>query len=398
MKSLKLRRNEDRRLRAGHLWVYSNEVDVAATPLTGFTPGEPARVEDAAGRPLGTAYVNPRTLICARLFSRLPGAALDGEWLRARVDTAASLRQRLFPEPYYRLVHGEGDGMPGLVVDRFGELLVAQIGTAGMERVRGELVEALASLSGIEAVLLRNDLPARDLEGLAQGVEVAHGSPAEEVRVRENGVEFLADPFAGQKTGWFYDHRMNRARLAAYAPGRRVLDLFSYLGGWGLAAAAAGAAEVLCVDASAPALERLQRSAEANGLADRVRVRRSDAFDALAEMGAAGERFDVVVLDPPAFAKRRKDLPAAERAYLKLNRLAMALLDRGGVLVSASCSHHLEREALRRIVLRAARDGGREVQLVEEGHQGPDHPVHPAIPETAYLKAFFACVIGGSRS
>jgi 23S rRNA (cytosine1962-C5)-methyltransferase len=206
-------------------------------------------------------------------------------------------------------------------------------------------------------------------------------------------VDFLVDPVGGQKTGWFYDHRMNRARLAAYAPGARVLDLFSYLGGWGLQAAAAGADRVVCVDASEPALERLRRSAEANGLGASVEGRRSDAFEALARMAEAGERYDVVVLDPPAFAKRRRDLPAAERAYLKLNRQALALLDVGGVLVSASCSHHLERDALRRIILRAARDGGREVQLVEEGHQGPDHPVHPAIPETSYLKAFFARVI-----
>jgi 23S rRNA (cytosine1962-C5)-methyltransferase len=395
MRTLKLRRNEDRRLRAGHLWVYSNEVAVAATPLSEFSPGELAVVEDHGGRALGTAYVNPGTLICARLFSRRPGAALDEAWLLRRLRTAADLRQRLFGEPCYRLLHGEGDGIPGLVVDRYGELLVVQIGTAGIERVRGELVAALARLEGVRSILLRNDLPARQLEGLPQGVEVAHGTPPEEVRVSENGVRFLVDPVGGQKTGWFYDHRMNRARLPTYAGGGRVLDLFSYLGGWGITAAVGGA-RVRCVDASAAALQRLRRSAEENGVADRVEAVEADAFEALAGMGAAGERFDVVVLDPPAFAKRRKDLPAAERAYRKLNRQALALLETGGVLVSASCSHHLQRDELRRIILRAAQDAGHEVQMVEEGHQGPDHPVHPAMPETAYLKAFFVRVTGRS--
>jgi len=396
MRALRLRRNEDRRLRAGHLWVYSNEVEVSATPLTEFAPGELAVVEDHGGRPLGTAYVNPRTLICARLFSRRADAALDGAWLRGRLETAAALRQRLFGEPFHRLVHGEGDGIPGVVVDRYGELLVAQIGTAGIERVRDELVAALAELPGVRSILLRNDLPARELEGLPQSVEVAYGSPPEEVRVRENGVEFLVDPFGGQKTGWFYDHRMNRSRLPLHAGDGRVLDLFCYLGGWGITAAVGGA-RVRCVDASAPALERLLRSAEANGVAGRVEAVQADAFEALSEMGAAGERFDVVVVDPPAFAKRRKDLPAAERAYRKLNRLALALLETGGVLVSASCSHHLQRDDLRRTVLRAAQDAGLEIQLVEEGHQGPDHPVHPAMPETAYLKAFFVRVTGSAR-
>jgi 23S rRNA (cytosine1962-C5)-methyltransferase len=371
--------------------VFSNEVDVRVTPLTDFEPGSLVEVQDARGAPMGTAYVNPRSLIAARLVSRQRNRPLDGDLLRRRIARALALRESLFARPFYRLVYGEGDGLPGLIVDRFGSVLVAQVTTAGMERVSEQIVDALREVVGPTGILLRNDTSGRALEGLESYVRPAFGEVPDVLEVEENGVRFHA-PVTGQKTGWFYDHRMNRARMAAYVRGRRVLDVFSYVGGWGVQAAAAGASEVVCVDASAPALEFVARSAALNGAAERVSTRRADAFDALMRLGADGERFGVVVLDPPAFIKRKKDAKAGEEAYRRANQLAMELLEPDGILVSASCSYHLPREGLQDAMLRASRRLGRDLQILEEGHQGPDHPVHPAIPETAYLKAFIGRV------
>jgi 23S rRNA (cytosine1962-C5)-methyltransferase len=384
---LRLRKNEDRRLRAGHLWVFSNEVDVRITPLTGFEPGEPVELQDARGAPMGVGYVNPKSLIAARLVSRDREARVDRALIRRRLGRALAMREMLFDRPFYRLCFGESDGLPGLVVDRFGDVLVAQVTTAGIERVKDDVVDALRDLLSPAGILFRNDSSGRALEGLESYVETAHGEVPEMVPLEENGVRFEA-PMAGQKTGWFFDHRMNRARMSTYARGRRVLDVFSYVGGWGVQAAATGASSVVCVDASAPALEQVKRNAELNGAADRVDTRRGDAFDVLRALAADGEKFDVVVLDPPAFIKRKKDQKAGEEAYQRVNALAMDVLRQDGILVSASCSYHLPREALQDAMLRAARRQGRSLQILEQGHQGPDHPVHPAIPETAYLKAF----------
>ncbi|HYW08476.1 MAG TPA: class I SAM-dependent rRNA methyltransferase [Longimicrobium sp.] len=388
---LRLRKDEDRRLRAGHLWVFSNEVDVVATPLTAYQPGDLVEVQDARGAPMGVGYVNPRSLIAARLVSRDRNATLDRAFLRGRIRRAVALRDTVFGTPFYRAVFGESDGLPGLVVDRFGDQLVVQITTAGMERVRDEIVAALQSELAPAGILFRNDVPGREMEGLPGYVETAAGEVPDTLALEENGVKFEV-PIAGQKTGWFYDHRMNRARLAAYVRGARVLDVFSYVGGWGVQAAAYGAESVVCVDASAPALEGVARNAELNGVGERVSSRRGDAFEILRQLAAGGERFDVVVLDPPAFVKRKKDLKEGEEAYRRLNTLAMDVLRQDGVLVSASCSYHMPRASLQDAVLRAGRRQGRSLQIVEQGHQGPDHPIHPAIPETEYLKAFFARV------
>jgi 23S rRNA (cytosine1962-C5)-methyltransferase len=389
---LYLRKNEDRRLRAGHLWVFSNEVDVARSPLPGFEPGQPVEIRDSAGRSLGGGYVNPHSLICARLVSRTPGQALDRELLLHRLRRAISLRELLFERPFYRLVFGEGDGLPGLVVDRFGDVLVAQFGTAGMERMREDVVAMLREVARPAGILLRNDVPGRALEGLPGYVETAFGTVPDVVEIEENRTRFAVPLLAGQKTGWFFDHRPNRRRLQRYARGRRVLDVFSYIGGWGVQAAAAGAAHVRCVDTSAPALASAQDSAALNGVADRVETLQADAFEALRGLRDGRERFDVVVLDPPAFIKRKKDARQGEQAYRRINQLAIEVLAPDGLLVSASCSYHMPREGLRDAVLRAGRAAAREVQILEQGHQGPDHPVHPAIPETEYLKAFFARV------
>ncbi len=390
---LRLKKNEERRLRTGHLWVFSNEVDVAQTPLSGFEPGQPVVIQASNGASLGNGYVNPNTLICARLVSRDPAYQLDQSLLVHRLNIALSLRTRLFDKPYYRLVFGESDGLPGLVVDRFGDVLVAQITTAGMERLKTEIISALDKVLRPTAILLRNNTASRVLEGLPEYVETALGEVPETVRLEENGVAFETSLLAGQKTGWFYDHRLNRARMQRYVKDKRVLDVFSYIGGWGVQAAVAGASEVLCIDSSPPAIERLGRNAVLNNVEGKLTGLKADAFEALKELRAERRKFDVVVLDPPALIKRKKDYKEGAQSYRHLNQLGLQVLETGGILISASCSHHLERTALQDILLQASRHLDRGLQIVEQGHQGPDHPVHPAIPETDYLKALVTRVL-----
>jgi 23S rRNA (cytosine1962-C5)-methyltransferase len=388
--ALRLNKNEDRRLRAGHVWVFSNEVDTKLTPLAQFEPGQPVTIEAAGGQVIGTGYVNPHALICARLVSRDPKYILDQSLLTHRLNIALSLRERLFDTPYYRLAFGDSDGLPGLVVDRYGDVAVVQITTAGMERLKNEIVAALAKVIRPNAILFRNDTSTRELEGLTSYVETALGEIPETVTLEEYGVKFAVPLLTGQKTGWFYDQRLNRARLRHYVKGQRVLDVFSYLGAWGLQAAAGGAEAVTCVDSSPKAVEAIRHNAELNGFGAKVTAEHEDAFEMLRRLRAARERFDVVVIDPPAFIKRKKDIKEGTQAYQRLNQMAMQVLAKDGILVSCSCSYHLHRDELRDILLKSSRHIDRFMELVEEGHQGPDHPVHPAIPETGYLKAFFA--------
>lgn len=393
---LRLKKNEERRLRAGHTWIYSNEVDTEATPLKGIVPGTQVTVQDSRGKALGSAFVNPNTLIAARLYAREADKALDQSLLVHRINIALSLRERLFPTPHYRLVYGDSDGLPGLVVDRYGDILVVQIGTAGMEALREQVVAALVKVLKPYGILLRNDGAVRALEGVPEEVVVAYGEVPETVELVENGVRFAVSVRDGQKTGWFYDHRDNRARLMALVAGGkdvRVLDVFSYVGGWGVQAAVAGAKDVLCVDASAPALARVSSNAALNGVGDRVRTQQGDAFEVMKQLIDADQRFDVVVIDPPAFIKRRKDAEQGGIGYRRANELAMRLLSRDGLLVSGSCSMHLSRLELMDIVRATGRQVDRHVQVIGQGGQSADHPVLPAIPETDYLKAIFARVI-----
>lgn len=384
-----LKKNEERRLRNGHLWVYSNEVDVARTPLTAFEPGQAVVIQDSDGKALGSGYVNPHSLICARLVSRDAEQPLDKSLLVHRLNIALSLRERLYDKPFYRLVYGESDFLPGLVVDRYGDVVVAQLNTAGMEARKQAVVEALVKVLKPRAILLRNDSSVRAMEELESTVEVAHGEVPERVLIEENGCQFEV-PLSGQKTGWFYDHRDNRARAQRYAKGARVLDVFSYIGGWGIAAAVAGAREVLCLDSSAPALDQVERNAALNGVSEKMGTIEGDAFEALKALRAEREQFDVVIVDPPAFIKRRKDIKNGSEAYRRLNQAAMQLLGKDGILVSASCSHHLSRDSLVDILQQSSRHLDRSLQIIEQGHQGGDHPIHPAIPETEYIK----CLVG----
>ncbi len=390
---LRLRKNEDRRLRAGHLWVYSNEVDVEATPLRHFAPGQPVAIQSSNGKVIGTGYVNPNTLLCARLVSRDPDHPLSPSLLVHRLNVALSLRERLYNRPFYRLVYGEGDGLPGLIIDRYGDLCVAQITTAGMDRFKEDILAALQKVLKPVAVLWRNDGPMRELEGLERYVADAAGTVPDTVAIEEDGLQFQIAPKTGQKTGWFYDQRDNRARLDRYIANRRVLDVFSYTGAWGIRAAVRGAREVVCVDSSAAALEQVKVHATLNGVSDQMQIRQGDAFEALKALREAHERFDVVIIDPPAFVKRRKDFKEGSLAYRRINEMAMQVLERDGLLISCSCSQLLPREALIQVLLQGSRHLERNLVILEQGRQGPDHPVHPAIPETDYLKTILARVL-----
>jgi len=390
---LMLRKDQERRLIAGHCWIYSNEVDTAATPLKDLEPGQPVAILSDHERWIGHGYVNPHSLICARLVSRERSHPLSPALWVARLHQALSLRERLYKRPFYRLVFSESDGLPGLIVDRYQDLLGVQLTTAGMERVRGEIIAALEQVLRPKAIVVRNDTAVRELEGLDQSVEVLLGEPADQVPLIEQELEFLVSPLTGQKTGWFFDQAENRSRLARFGVGERVLDVCSYVGAWGLRAAALGAREVTCVDSSHPALERLADNAARNRLDEHVRPLQGDAFDVLRGFKDEGRRFDTVILDPPAFIKRRKDEKEGTQAYSRLNRLGMELLEPGGLLVTSSCSFHMGRDAFLRTVQSAGRRAGRSLQLLEAGQQGPDHPVHPAIPETAYLKTLFLRVL-----
>ena len=274
-------------------------------------------------------------------------------------------------------------------------MLVVQVTTAGMERVLDALVETLCRVFAPKAVLLRNDSAIRELEGLERYVKPAFGELPDPLEVAENGCRFIIDALGGQKTGWFYDHRENRRRVSRHATGKKVLDLFSYTGAWGVQAAKAGARSVTCVDTSQGALELAGANAERNGIREGFELVKGDAFDVLAHLRHEQARFDIVVLDPPAFIKRLKDHKQGIEAYRRLNRAAMQLIEPGGLLLSASCSHHLDRVTLLEVMVRGARHIDRTLQVVEQGHQAPDHPVHPAIPETAYLKAVLARVLPG---
>ena len=385
MRSVTLRPEAHRRLLAGHPWVYSNEIvmDPAAKALA---PGSLVRLLQADGRPLAQAFFNPRTLIAARVLTRDLDLVIDAGFFAARLERAQRLRDRLFGSPYYRLVHAEADGIPGAVVDRFGSLCVVQINTAGMARQQEALLTALERVLAPEAILLRSDSAARTQEGLAPEVTWAKGKLDPPVELLENGLRFLCDPVGGQKTGWFYDQRESRSAVARLAEGARVLDLYTYAGGFALAAAGAGAREVVAIDRSEAALALAEKAAGLNGLAERCRFRRAEAFEALEGL-AADERFDIVVADPPAFVKSKKDLKQGARGYRKLARLAAAATAREGFLFIASCSHNMPVEEFGRQVARGLVDAGREGRILRAAGAAADHPQHPWLPESAYLKS-----------
>ncbi len=377
-----------KRLRQGHPWAYANEIDMDNTAKA-VAAGGLVRVATRDGGRLGTAIFNRHSLIALRLLSRDGEATIDQAFFKDRLARALALRERLFDAPYYRLVHAEGDGLPGTVIDRFGPVLAVQLNTAGIQQLWPQLVAALEEVVAPRAIVLRNDSPARASEGLDLRVEIVKGELPGPLEVLENDTRYFADLSGGQKTGWFYDQRENRAWAARLAKGARVLDCYSFSGGFGIRAAAAGADEVTGLDSSEPALALARLAAEANGVASRCNFVRTDVMAELPRLHQRGERFDLVVADPPAYIKSKKHLAQGSQAYRKLVAAAAALVAPGGALVMASCSHHMDRARFAAQIERGIADAGRQARILREAGAGPDHPLHPALPETAYLKTHF---------
>jgi 23S rRNA (cytosine1962-C5)-methyltransferase len=375
-----------KRAAGGHPWIYSNEIKMDAATKA-LPPGSLVTVMSGDNKRLGVATFNPHTLVAARIVDRDATRRIDRNFFVSRLERAASLRRRLYGEPFYRLIHAEADGLPGIVADRFGDVLVCQINTAGMARLEAEWLDACAKVLAPRAIVFRNDSSARSLEGLDDEVRVATGSIDGPIELVENGARFSVDPLGGQKTGWFYDQRENRRFMAGLAAGARVLDLYCFAGGFAVTAALGGADSVLAIDRSEPALALAAASARANGVGERCRFARGEAFAELEKLASEKERFDVVIADPPAFVKSKKDLGAGLRGYRKLARLAAGAVAHGGILFIASCSHNVEPAAFAEEVRRGVADAGRTGRILRSAGAAPDHPVHPWLPESAYLKA-----------
>jgi 23S rRNA (cytosine1962-C5)-methyltransferase len=379
---------EARAIRHGFPWVYADEL-VTDRRTQSLAPGALAVLEDGERRALGLVTVNVKSRIIARMLDRDPAAVIDQAWFAARLTRALALRERLFPSPHYRLVHAEADGLPGVVIDRFGDVAVIQPNAAWAEAHLPALTAALLAVTGVSTVLKNGTGRSRGLEGLDEDSAVLCGAVDGPVPVPMNGAVYLADVTGGQKTGLFFDQRPNHAFAARLAAGARVLDVFAHVGGFGLAALAGGAASALCVDASAAALALASRGAAASGLADRFATRQGDAFEVLEALEAAGATFDLVICDPPAFAPSKPALEAGLRAYERIARLAAPLVAPGGYLVLCSCSHAADLAAFRNACARGIGRGGRRGQLIYTGFAGPDHPMLPQLAESGYLKALF---------
>ncbi|MBT5031986.1 MAG: class I SAM-dependent rRNA methyltransferase [Proteobacteria bacterium] len=389
---LRLKKNEEKRLTSGHLWIYSNEIDTHISPLNQLNPGQAVELHSSTGKWLAHAYANPHSLICARITSRDPKYPMNKSLLIHRLKVALSLRERFYPEPFYRLVFGESDLLPGLVVDRFGDVLVVQISTAGMEVLKEEIVAALDKVVQPVGMILRCNSGSRKLEGLSNYTEKVGELPDETV-LREGGTEFVVPIANGQKTGWFYDQHDNRQWLNPLVKDKTVIDACSYIGAWGVQTASHGAKRVICIDTSESALEYVAENAQRNGVSDRVFTVQGNATEVLAGLKADGENADVVVLDPPAFIKRKKDFRNGFRGYQKLNERGISLVKPDGIIATCSCSHHMPAKDFLTMVNRAAVHVDRQLQILAEMGQSRDHPIHPAMPETRYLKTTFARVL-----
>lgn len=385
-----LRTDEDRRVRRGHPWVYANEIDPQRSPLPQFSAGATAKLMDTRGSFVAWVDVNPNALICARVNSRDALRPLDSDGLRERLQRALQWREATFAAPFYRWVYGDSDALPGLVIDRFDQVLSVQIGTAAMEQRLPTIIELLTDMIKARAIILKNDSQARKLEGLEQYVRVASGEFIDPVRIAIGPLTFDAPLLDGQKTGWYFDHGANR-RYFATLPlhGMRVLDLYSYVGAWTLQAAAAGAAQVTAVDSSATALQWLNHNARLQGVDSRIITLQADALTALAQFQTQNQTFDAVVLDPPALLRRKQDLPKAKEMYRKLNAEALRCVADNGLFISASCSGPLSSDDHLAAIRTAARSARRDLQLIHRGSQAEDHPVHPMLDASEYLKCLF---------
>ena len=379
---------EARAVRLGFPWVYADEL-VTDRRTASLAPGALAVLEDGDRRQIGLVTVNVKSKIIARMLDRDVTAKIDQAWFAARLTTALALRERLHDAPFYRLIHAEADGLPGVIIDRFGDAAVIQPNAAWAEAHIGALVAALVAVTGVTCVVKNGTGRARGLEGLKDETLVMVGGLDGPIRVPMNGAIYLADLAGGQKTGLFYDQRPNHAFAARLAKGARVLDVFTHVGGFALAALAGGADSALAVDSSAPALALATRGAEASGFGDKFVTRQGDAFDVLEALGAEEAKFDMVICDPPAFAPNKSALEAGLRAYERVAKYAAGLVAPGGYLVLCSCSHAADLTAFRNACARGIGRGGRKGQLIYTGFAGPDHPMLPVLAESAYLKSLF---------
>ncbi|PIE12537.1 MAG: RlmI/RlmK family 23S rRNA methyltransferase [Rhodobacterales bacterium] len=382
-------KSDARKIRHGAPWVFANEL-VTDRRTKALAPGALAALEDGERRPLGVVTVNTGSKIICRMLDRDPEARIGRAWFETRIGRALDMRARLYATPFYRLVHAEADGLPGVIIDRFGDICVIQPNAAWSEVLLDELTAALVSVTGVTCVIKNASGRARQLEGLEDGQEVLVGTaPTAPVPVEMNGATYMADLMGGQKTGLFFDQRPNHHFAASLARGARVLDVFSHVGGFSLACLAGGAEQALAVDGSEPALKLARQGAKAAGRADRFDTRRGDAFDTLARLSEEGAEFDVVICDPPAFAPSKQALDAGLRAYERVARLAAPLVAPGGYLGLCSCSHAADLNRFRGASIRGIGRAGRQAQLIHTGFAGPDHPLLPQLAESGYLKSLF---------
>lgn len=383
---LRLQKGKEKEVLKGCPWVYAGDL-VESSELLFTEPGDIAQLLSAKGEYIGTGYYNHRSKLAFRMLTRDRRQNLGVDFFAHHFRKALERRERKIDVPYYRLAHAESDGLPGLVVDRFGDTVVCQVATAGMERLQPVWLAALEEVLAPQTIVLRNDIPARKLEGLEQNVEVIKGKVPALTQVSENGAWYLADLINGQKTGWFYDQRESRAYMAKLSEGKTFLDVYCHSGGFGIVAAKQGASAVTFVDSSALALDLAMQAAALNDVATHCTKLQGNAFEVMEALAKQGQQFDVVIADPPAFVKAKKDIASGMKGYEKVTKYAAALVAPGGVLYVASCSHHAQRHAFAKAVEQGVRKAGRSGKVIATLGAATDHPVHHHLPQSEYLKA-----------
>lgn len=390
LKTIQILSGHGKRFLLGHPWIYANEI-VQSNSTKELEPGELVQVE-YQGKMIATGYFNRHSLIAFRVLSRFAPDVIDVGFFIQRLKNALNARTVFYSNPYYRLVHAEADGLPGLIIDRFNDVLVVQINTQGMEKLKAPLLEALQELFDPRTVYLKNDSPSRQQEGLAFQDPVIIGQPLDTLKVKENGVDFLIELSSSQKTGWFFDHQQNRAYLAKLAHGKTVIDYFCYSGGFSIQAAKLGAAHVIGVDRSEPALQNARRSASLNQVNEICEFICRETFEDMDLRIDSGQTFEMVILDPPAFVKAKKDLSPGLKGYEKLLTKGVQLVAKNGLLAIASCSYHVKESDLKACLAKALHKNQRIGRVVQSLSSGPDHPTHPLLEESAYLKGFLVLI------